>query len=75
MLITMDMSKGMEVKSERDWDYSQEVMGVEWNPVVTAMQAVVDELAGQMMRRYAMPPEMAEIDVDAFLRKMYAAQQ
>jgi len=70
----MDMSVGVDVKSERDWGCSQEVMRVEWNPVVTAMQAVVDELAGQAIHRYAMPPEIAEIDVDAFLRKMYAVQ-
>lgn len=75
MLITMDMSRGMEVKNERDWEYGQEVMRGEWNPVVTAMQEVVDELASQMLKRHTMPPALAEVDVEAFLCKMYAAQQ
>jgi len=75
MLITMDMSQGMEVKNERDWEYDQEVMRGEWNPVVIAMQEVVDELASQMIKRHAMPPVLAEVDVEAFLGKMYAAQR
>ncbi len=75
MLITMDMSVGMEIKNEREWDYCQEVMRGEWNPVIAAMQEAVDEMASQVIRRHAIPPAIAEIDVDAFLRKMYAAQQ
>lgn len=75
MLTIMEMSTGMLTKSERDEEYGQEVMGVEWNPVVAAMQEAADELAGQAIRRHAMPVELTDVDVDAFLRKMYAAQR
>jgi len=75
MLNIMEMSTGMKTKSEREEEYGQEVMGVEWNPVVAAMQEAADELAGQAIRRHTMPIELSDIDVDAFLRKMYAAQR
>ncbi len=76
MLTFMEMSTGMIAKREREEDYGQEVMGgEEWNPVVASMQAAADELAGQMIRRYAMPAELADADVEAFLRQMYAAQR
>ena len=73
MLITMSMDS--DAKCARDRDYSQEVMGGEWNPVVSAMQEVVDDMAGQLIRRYTLPADLVEIDIEAFLRKMYAAQQ
>ena len=74
MLTILEMSTGMLTKSEREEEYGQEVMGVEWNPVVAAMQEAADELAGQAIRRHTMPAELTDVDVDAFLRKMYAAQ-
>lgn len=75
MLTIMEMSTGMLAKSEREEEYGQEVMRGEWNPVVAMMQEAADELAGQVIQRHAMPVEMADIDVEAFLRKMYAAQR
>jgi len=75
MLTMMEMSTGMLTKSEREEEYGQEVMRVEWNPVVAAMQEAADELAGQAIRRHTMPVELADADVEAFLRKMYAAQR
>lgn len=75
MLTIMEMSTGMLAKSEREEEYGQEVMRGEWNPVVAAMQEAVDELAGQAIRRHTMPVELADADVESFLRKMYAAQR
>lgn len=75
MLTFMEMSTGMIAKREWEEDYGQEVMGEEWNPVVASMQAAADELASQAIRRHAMPAELADADVDAFLRQMYAAQR
>jgi hypothetical protein len=75
MLIAMEMNTGKIVERHVGEDYSQEVMQVEWNPVVSAMQEVVDKMAARMIQRHTMPVGMAEVDVDAFLRKMYAAQR
>jgi uridylate kinase len=75
MLIAMEMDTGMIVKRSVDEDYSQEVMQVGWNPVVPAMQEVVDKMAARMIERHTMPVVVAEVDVDAFLREMYAAQR
>jgi hypothetical protein len=75
MLIAMEMDTGMIAKMSLDEDYGQEVMQVEWNPVVPAMQEVVDNMAARMIGRHTMPAGLTEVDVDAFLRKMYAAQR
>lgn len=77
MLLTITMDTGMAEKicmANDGEDYGQEVMRGEWNPVLPALQEAAAELAGQAMRRHRMPPEMAEMDVDDFLRQMYAAQ-
>lgn len=75
MLISMGMNTGAAAKSPWDGDYSQEVMHVEWNPVVASLQEAAAEIAGQVAKRHTMPASMAEMDVGAFLREMYAAQR
>ena len=75
MLIAMSMDTGVSAKSRRDADESQEIRGVEWNPVMANLQEAAEEMGGKRMRRHAMPVCMAEIDVDAFLRKMAAIQR
>lgn len=78
MLTTITMDTGMAEKTCMASDsgyYGQEVMRVEWNPILPALQEAAAELAGQAMRRQRMPPEMTEMDVDDFLRQMYAAQR
>lgn len=75
MLTTMDMESGKIMSRQFCEEYDQEVMRVEWNPAVPTMHAVAAELAGQLIERNAMPRDLREVDVDAFLRKMYAAQR
>jgi hypothetical protein len=68
----MEMS-GMKALDEGE-SYSQEVMRGEWNPVLPALQEAAEELAAAALRRHGMPPHVAEMDVEDFLRQMYAAQ-
>lgn len=75
MLISMSMDAGVAVKSHDEEDYGLEVMQGGWNPVVARLQEAAEEMAGQMIQRHVMPADMAEVDVDAFLMKMYAAQR
>ncbi|MBS4096115.1 MAG: hypothetical protein KGZ83_04665 [Sulfuricella sp.] len=75
MLTIMDMGTGMLGSKSGDEEYSQEILRVEWNPVVATLQAVADELAGELIGRNAMPADLREADIEGFLRKMYAAQQ
>jgi len=75
MLIAMSMDTGVSAKSRRDEDESQEIRGVEWNPVMANLQEAAEETGGQRMRRHAMPACVAEIDVDVFLREMAAIQR
>ncbi len=75
MLTITDMGTGMLAKSSVDEDYGQEILGGEWNAGVPTMEAVAAELAGQLTERNAMPRDLLEMDVEVFLRTMYAAQQ
>ena len=74
MLVTMDMCA-----AKPDSDYAAEVMCAGWNPEIAMMQDRAAVLAAQLIHRQspravAMPGEMAEVDVEAFLERMYAAQ-
>ena len=75
MLIAMSMDAGVVVKSQEEEDYGLEVMHGNWNPVLAGLQEAAAEMAGQLIKQQAMPACMAEIDVDAFLMQMYAAQR
>ncbi len=77
MLTTITMETGMAEKTcmaDKGGDYGQEVMRVEWNPVLPALHEAAAELVGETMRRHRMPPSLAVTDVDDFLRRMYTAQ-
>jgi len=75
MLVTMDMCT---VKVDND--YTSEVMYVGWNPEVAMMQGRAAELAAQLIhyqsqRAVGMPADVAAMDVETFLERMYASQR
>ncbi len=75
MLVTMDMCS---VKV--DGDYTPEVMCVGWNPEIAMMQGRAAELAAQLIhyqsqRAGGMPTDVAAMDVETFLERMYASQR
>ena len=75
MLVTMDMCP---VKV--DGDYTAEVMCAGWNPEIALMQDRAAELAAQLIhhqsqRAGGMSADMADMDVVAFLERMYASQR
>jgi hypothetical protein len=51
-----------------------------WNPEIATLQGKAAELAAQLIRHQSqraggMPAEIAALDVDAFLERMYASQR
>jgi hypothetical protein len=75
MLRIMDMGTGMFANTQLEEEYGVEVMRGEWHPVLVSLQAAVAEVAREMIQRNALPVDLREADAEAFLRKMYAAQQ
>lgn len=80
MQVTMDMCSGNVDREE----YGNEVMCAGWNPEIRSMGDVAAALAGRFVglqlqqvreARQAMPTDVAAMEIDTFLRKMYAAQQ
>lgn len=67
-VVTMNMS-GYEVEREEAAEprYGEEVLSAGWVPTLAVHQARTE--------RAAMPAELATVDVDEFLRKMYACQR
>ena len=75
MLVTMDMCS---VKV--DSDYTSEVMCAGWNPEIAIMQGRTAELAVQLIqyqsqRAGTMPADVAAMDAEAFLERMYSSQR
>lgn len=75
MIVTMDMCS---VKVESD--YTSEVMCAGWNPEIVMMQGRAAELATQLIhyqsqRTSGMSADLAAMDVEAFLERMYASQR
>lgn len=75
MLVTMDMSS---VKA--DSDYASEVMCAGWNPEIALMRDRAAELAAQLIHHQSrqasgMSADVAALDVEAFLERMYASQR
>jgi len=74
MLVTMDMCS---VKAGSD--YTTEVMCAGWNPEIAMMQDRAVELAEQLIhyqsqRAGGMSVDVAAMDAEAFLVRMYASQ-
>ena len=74
MLVTMDMCSVTV-----DSNYTSEVMCAGWNPEIVMLQGRAAELAAQLIhyqsqRAVGMPADVAAMDVEAFLGRMYASQ-
>ena len=75
MIVTMDMCS-----AKVDDGYSAEVMCAGWNPEIAMMQGRAAELATQLIRHQSrragsMSPDVAAVDAEAFLERMYAFQR
>lgn len=75
MLVTMDMCS---VKV--DSDYTSEVMCAGWNPEIALLQGRAAELAAQLIhyqsqRTGGISADVAAMDVETFLERMYASQR
>lgn len=71
-ILTMNMS-GYEIQrnEEREAEYGEEVLNAGWVPRL-AQQEV---LALQWENQHSIPSDLANVDVYAFLRKMYRNQR
>jgi hypothetical protein len=70
--ITMSMSEyEIEQDNSIEEGYSDEVLCAGWNPAIALQQHAYMERS----QASAMPPELVAIDIDQFLRKMYAYQR
>lgn len=73
MRIVMDMSS-YEIECESEiTGYSDEVMCSGWTPAINLMCQQVSSESD--CRKAAMPTELATIDSELFLQKMYTCQQ
>ena len=75
MMVTMDMCS-----CKMDYDYTSEVLCANWNPEIATLQGKAAEVAAQLIRHQSqracgMPADVAALDVEAFLERMYASQQ
>jgi hypothetical protein len=72
MAIVMSMS-GYEIERQEVAieEYDDEVMCAGWNP---QLALIGDKPVGKMDKHAAFPAELAYVDADAFLQKMYKYQ-
>jgi hypothetical protein len=75
MIMTMDMCL-----AKVDDSYTPEVMCAGWNPEIAVMQGRTAALATQLIRHQSqragdMSPDMATLDAEAFLERMYVFQR
>jgi hypothetical protein len=73
MAIVMNMS-GYEIEREVDAvdEYGGEMISAEWIPALAQLN---DGHVREMDKHEAFLPELAKLDVDAFLQKMYRNQR
>ncbi len=65
-IVTMNMSSS-EIEYDNSTTYSDEVLCAGWNPTLTLQQYTEN--------RNTMPQDMVLLDVEAFIKKMYACQR
>lgn len=75
MMMTMDMCS-----AKVDDGYSPEVMCAGWNPEIAVMQGGAAALATQLICHQSqcatgMSPDVAALDAEAFLERMYVFQR
>ena len=68
--LVINMSLGtVEQDAEVETEYSREVQYAEWNPALTLVQLVPEQ------KWDSMPAELATVDAELFLQKMYRWQR
>jgi hypothetical protein len=71
-IVTMNMCDyEVERNSPMAKEYDDEVLCAGWNPALTLQQHAYTEISHSA----AMPLELVAVDVDLFLKKMYACQR
>jgi len=70
--IAMKMNEvGIEHDSLMTKEYGEEVMCAGWNPQLTLAS---ESPVAQINRHIYLPADLASVDIDAFLKKMYEHQ-
>jgi hypothetical protein len=76
MRIELDMGTGqMEMESSSETTYDDEVMCAGWNPDLVAVRLQEVAASGQHEEVSPLPADLAAVDVDAFLKKVYRFQR
>lgn len=70
MGIVMNMSSYEIEPDPMETEYGEEVMFAGWNPAVALLR--LQTVAESADRQAAMPADLAMVDAESFLRKMYA---
>lgn len=71
-IVTMDMSEyEIERGDSKTEEYGDEVLCAGWNPSLALQQHTYTERS----QTSAMPRELAAVDINIFLKKMYACQR
>ena len=73
MGVVMNMSSYEIEDDSTEAEYGEEVMYAGWNPAVTLV--CQQQMVAQSNRHASMPAELATVDVESFLQKMYAFQR
>ncbi len=71
MLIVKDMSTG-EIEMQTLDDYEEETLSSGWNPAIADLIHREIDRYEISQAEHPMPADLAEIDVEAFLDRMYA---
>jgi hypothetical protein len=75
MAIVMNMSSYFIERDEVE-EYGEEVLCAGWNPVLDlACQNSATAASNRPLKPLVMPPELASVDAELFLRNMYACQR
>ena len=73
MGVVMNMSSYEIERDSMEAEYGEEVMYAGWNPAVPLV--CQQQMVVQANRHMSMPGELATVDVESFLQKMYACQR
>jgi len=72
MGIVMNMSSyEIEHEESMESEYGEEIMRAGWNPAV----ALACQQTVSAAQRLQIPPDLATVDVELFLKKIYACQR
>ncbi len=73
MSVVMSMSSYEIERDPVETEYGEEVMYAGWNPAVALV--CQQQMAIPLNVHMSMPAELATVDVESFLQKMYALQR